>query len=261
MEKERHLKFDSRRDNERVVTIIPDLFAPFPEIRSGMSTRLDGDPASADHRGRTSGPPRGNSDIDREHRLLLSRLQIDVRQLALPHQCHSHEVRKVESPGIYESCDSLITNEKNVALAIRVADCVPLLLFDPEKKAIAAVHAGWRGTSEKIARDTVHSMHSEFGSDPDGILCFIGPAAGVCCYEVKDDAAAFFDESVLERRKGKIFLDLKEENKRQLLQCGLRQENIEVNEYCTISERALFYSYRRDGKGTGRMLVVICRKS
>lgn len=104
-------------------------------------------------------------------------------------------------------------------------------------------------------------MQIEFQTDPGDMLAFIGPAAGACCYEVNDDVANLFEDPVIVQREGKIFLDLKEENRIQLLHSGVQGKNIEVNEYCTISERALFYSYRREGRGAGRMLVVICMKS
>jgi YfiH family protein len=261
VEKEPYLKFDSRPEQGRAAPIIPEVFAPFPEVRAGISTRLVGVTFSNNNEGRKSEQAPGQLDINREHRLLLSGLQIDMQQLALPHQCHSNKVQRAGSPGSYESCDSLITNKKNLALAIRVADCVPVLLFDTEKKAVAAIHAGWRGSSTEIAKNTLRAMRAEFQTDPKDVLAFIGPAAGVCCYEVGDDVAGLFEDGVLVHREGKIFLDLKKENKNQLLQCGVQQKNIEVNEYCTIKERALFYSYRRDGRGAGRMLAVICTRA
>jgi YfiH family protein len=255
------LRSDSRPEKDESVLLVPEIFAAFPELHSGMSTRLAGRIPS----GITDLSIASSSEepfvIDREHLAVLSRLQIGVQQLAIPRQCHSNSVRKAEYPGLYESCDSLMTNRKNVALAIRVADCVPLLLFDPATTAIAAIHAGWRGTSAEIAKNTLRAMESEFQTDPGNVLAFVGPAAGVCCYEVKDDVAGLFEDSVIARREGKMFLDLKKENAMQLLQSGVQRKNIVVNECCTICERELFYSYRRDGRGSGRMVVAICVKS
>ncbi len=226
-----------------------------------MSTRGNDRPSSNGQKLHEAGTRNGESIIDREHFELLSRLHIDVQQLALPLQCHSSTVQMVEAPGTYASCDSLVTKRRDVAVAVRVADCPPLLFFDPANMAVAAIHAGWRGTSEKIAAKTLCVMMAEFNTNPNDILAYIGPAASACCYEIGNDVAGFFENSVISRRAGKMFLDLKKENTAQLLRCGVQRRNIEVSDYCTICERALFYSYRRDGRGTGRMLAAICVKS
>jgi YfiH family protein len=145
-----------------------------------------------------------------------------------------------------------------VALVITIADCVPILLFDPIQKAIGAVHAGWRGTANAIVKRALYMMQEEFKTDPELVLVFIGPSAGVCCYEVSEEVAVNFENKIVPYNTGKIFIDLKKENASQLKQLGVVAGNIEISTHCTICEKHLFHSYRRDGKNAGRMMAVIC---
>jgi len=162
----------------------------------------------------------------------------------------------VGGAGEYESCDGLITNTADLPLVVTVADCLPVVLFEPEKAVLGHVHAGWRGSARKIVERTVETMRREFGTSPDSMVAFLGPSAGVCCYEVGGEMAEVFPSDELERRNNKMFLNLKKANVDQLLACGLRRENIEVSNLCTICAPDLFHSFRRDGNQSGRMMSV-----
>ena len=111
-----------------------------------------------------------------------------------------------------------------VALVVTIADCVPILLFDPIKKAIGAVHAGWRGTANAIVKRAICKMQEEFKTDTKNVLAFIGPSAGVCCYEVSEEVAVKFENKIVPYNKTKIFIDLKKENASQLQQQGVVSE-------------------------------------
>ncbi len=162
--------------------------------------------------------------------------------------------------------DALITDVPGIAIAVETADCVPVLLFDPMKPAVAAVHAGWKSTVKKIVQKAVHRMHEEFGSEPSRLIAAIGPAIGPECYEVDEpvigrvrDAFSFWNEVALPRGNDRWSLDLVKANKLELLQIGLAEQNVHALGLCTSCRRDLFYSFRAEGR-TGRMLSVIMIK-
>jgi len=159
--------------------------------------------------------------------------------------------------------DAMITASPEIAIGVETADCVPILLFDPVKPAVAAVHAGWRSTVKKIVQKTAHRMFEEFGSVPSRMIAAIGPAIGPECYEVDDrvmdpvmNAFSFWKDVVAERGNGRWSLDLHKANKLELLQIGLSERNVHTLGHCTSCRRDLFYSFRAEGR-TGRMLSVI----
>jgi YfiH family protein len=130
------------------------------------------------------------------------------------------------------------------------------VLFEPAKAVLAHVHAGWRGSARKIVEKTIAIMGREFGASPDLMVAYLGPSAGVCCYEVGGEVAEVFSLDEIERRNSEMFLNLKKANVNQLVACGLRRENIEVSNWCTICTPGLFHSYRRDNNQSGRMMSV-----
>jgi YfiH family protein len=259
-EKERHLKSGFQFDMLEKTVILPKIFSAYREIRSGMSTKL-GSRMQTDFEMNLSFKVGDDPTIvETNRKSFFSLFGISINELAIPLQSHSENVRKVDVPGEYEECDALITNVSGLALVVTVADCVPILLFDPIKKAIGIVHAGWRGTAKIIVKRAVEKMREEFKTDTKNILAFIGPSAGVCCYEVNTDVAVKFENKNVPYCKTKIFIDLKKENASQLKQMGLAASNLQISTHCTICEKQLFHSYRRDKKRAGRMMAVICLK-
>jgi polyphenol oxidase len=254
---ERRLKYDFQYEENNGI-ILPQIFRNNPELSAGMSTILDGECKSAYGMNLSYNVGDDPSNVKRNRDLFYSRLHISGEQLAIPLQCHSDTVLKIDTPGEYGQCDALITNVKRIALVVTVADCVPILLFDPVNKAIGAVHAGWRGTAGQIVKRTVVKMTSEYQTDPSRLLAFIGPSAGVCCYEVGEEVAVMFKNKIVSYSGNSVFVDLKEENKLHLQQEGTLVDHIEVSKFCTICEKELFHSFRRDGKKSGRMMATIC---
>jgi YfiH family protein len=157
--------------------------------------------------------------------------------------------------------DALITDQPGVTVAVRTADCVPVLLYDRRRRAVAAIHAGWRGAVAGILSKTVEVMASRFAIQASDLRVSIGPSAGPCCYEV-DEAVldplrhSRQDWSLLVRddRGGKAQLDLKALVRRQASESGIPPGQITVVNVCTICHPALFYSYRREGRVNGTML-------
>lgn len=151
--------------------------------------------------------------------------------------------------------DGVITDKTDVVLSIETADCVPVLLCDPERPAIGAVHAGWRGTAEGILKNAIKAMEGTFSSDPSRLLIAIGPSIGGCCYEVDEPvyrAITRITGSVYKPSGEKYLVDLKKENLLQALMEGIRRENIWVSSECTLCLHERFYSYRYSKNNTGR---------
>ncbi|MBI2611424.1 peptidoglycan editing factor PgeF [Candidatus Gottesmanbacteria bacterium] len=152
--------------------------------------------------------------------------------------------------------DGLIATKRNITISIKTADCVPLLLFDPLEKIIAAAHAGWKGTQKGILKEVVQKMKKS-GSLPKNIILSIGPSIGPCCYDISEERGKLFrHQSIL--RKGKIYyLDLKKEILSQAKEIGLSAKHIDVLDFCTYHQSDLFYSYRRDKTTKNRMYAFI----
>jgi len=153
--------------------------------------------------------------------------------------------------------DAVITDRKNVLLGLKVADCVPVLLYDPVRRAVGAVHAGWRGTAQGILKNTIQKMTGVFGSDPKDILLAIGPAIRWRCYEVDRDVldavvSATGEGDYREETEGKAVLDLQSANKYQALSVKIQDGNISVAEECTYCYPERFFSYRYSKGPTGR---------
>ncbi|HLF20804.1 MAG TPA: peptidoglycan editing factor PgeF [Bacteroidota bacterium] len=196
-------------------------------------------------------------NVRRNRAMFFDSLGIRAEHLAIPNQCHSATTLRIQAPGTFESCDAIVTDRNEVFLTITVADCVPIFVFDPVKKAVGAIHSGWRGTARGIVEGTIKKMESEFGSHTANLLAFVGPSARSCCYEVGYEVAREFEDSVVVKREGKTFLDLKEANVTQLVTSGIPKDNLEICPYCTICHPESFHSYRRDKERSGRMMGVI----
>jgi YfiH family protein len=188
-------------------------------------------------------------------------------------QVHGEEVYIVENTeehGWLEvddsvRADALLTALPGTVLTILTADCVPILLYDPVRRVIGAVHAGWKGSRLGIAAKTVRKMGERFGSRPGEVLAAIGPAIGGCCYEVGPEVAEHFrgyEGAVIPSATGgNPRLDLKAVNRRQLLDAGVLPEHIETSPVCTACEHERFFSYRREGGCDGRFMSCIMIES
>ena len=147
--------------------------------------------------------------------------------------------------------DALLTRRPRVPVSVRTADCFPILLADTRHRAVAAVHAGWRGTAAQIATETLRRMQTEFGTGATDVIAAVGPGIGPCCYYVGADVALRFG------MEGAGYLDLAAENIRQLVNAGVPVSQIEHLRACTSCDAAQFYSWRRDRDEAGRMISYI----
>jgi YfiH family protein len=198
--------------------------------------------------------------------LIADAFELNSEKFVIPKQTHNDVVGIVDESNYtdaFENTDALITNVPSIILAIKTADCVPILLFDPEKKVIGAVHSGWRGTAKNIVGKTIAEMASVYGSNPSTILAAIGPCICQENYEVGIEVVEKIGQitsdqsSVLnftKAAKGKALLDLTQANLQLLLKAGLTANNIETSELSTYTLNDDFFSARRDGNITGRMI-------
>lgn len=195
--------------------------------------------------------------------LLAEKLMIKSEQLVFPRQTHTNcvaEISSIPKDEINET-DALVTDKKGICLCVQTADCVPVLLFDPVNNVIAAIHAGWRGTVKKIAEIAVQKMIKNYGSSPKNILAAIGPSISPDIYEIGDEVVEEVKGSIPKPEltlhksgSGKYHLNLWEANRQILLKNGLSKKNIEILGECSYSESSKYFSARKEGLQTGRMV-------
>ena len=228
--------------------------------------------------------------VGRNRALFLASVGLpDADQLATVRQVHSDVIHCVGAPPEERPVgDGLVTDTPGLAIAVLVADCLPVIVVDPKKRAVGVFHAGWRGTVKRIVEKGVGRMHMHFGSRPGDLRAAIGPGVHNCCYKVGEEvrenfqsqfayADALFHEIkesdpvrekypllfMTMRPPGhsplpvNIFLDLVEANRRQLLDCGLKRKNIWASELCTSCNTGLLFSHRAESGDTGRMMGIV----
>jgi polyphenol oxidase len=175
-------------------------------------------------------------------------------RLATAKQVHYNHVLVVKSEGKQGEGDALISSEPGIGLEIRTADCLPILIADPKNRAVAAVHAGWRGVVCEVAAKAVEAMTQHFGTRPGDVVVAIGPGIGPCCFEVGPEVAVQFGFS------GRTKVDLMQTACRQLRRNGVSEGHIFSSGLCTCCNAELFESYRRDREAAGRMTALIGAK-
>lgn len=192
-------------------------------------------------------------------------LALGLEGVAHMRQVHGSEVQGIEeAPVALPVCDGLATAKKGLALVVHTADCVPLVLWDEDKGAVAAVHAGWRGTLARVAETAVSFLGEQFGSRPASLHVAMGPSIGACCYEIGEEVVRAFAERVSYSHhlfspgsRGKRHLNLIEANSRQLAEYGIPRGQIYSSGMCTSCDNGQLYSYRKEGEGVGRLMGVI----
>ncbi len=240
--------------------IIPQIFSQFPEIIAAQSTRIGGVSPEPFGMNLSSHVGDEQANVDENRRLFFEAIGIPRGTKAVyQSQVHSANVHIVHGDeGVVRESDALITRAANVLLGVTIADCTPILLYEPNAKLIAAVHAGWRGTEQMIALAAIRKM-VELGANAKNIFAFIGASASGEKYEVGLEVATLFEEKhLVDLHNGKFLLDVKAANLDQMLFAGIPANQVEISPLCTISDERL-HSYRRDGKRSGRMLAVIER--
>ena len=200
---------------------------------------------------------------------VLTKNNINPKMIYSCFQTHSNRVEDINNPEFKDfpygkiilDTDGLITNEKNTALITKFADCTPIILFDAKNKIQASLHSGWRGTSKEISTVAINKLINEYNSSIEDIYAFIGPSIDSNLYEVGEDVYEEFkhfsyrDEFFTKKENNKFILDMKEINKKILLQNNIPEKNIEVSNLNTFSNKNL-HSARRDSPNYGLNMTI-----
>lgn len=258
----------SEENGQRILQCRP--FLAFPWLRHGFSLRTDR-AGTSQNMALHAGDDRPNAPARRG--AFLAALGLELEALVAAQQTHGTRIAAVDSSmrgagahsyaGAVADTDGLATAEPGLALSIYYADCTPLLLVEPAVRAVAAVHAGWRGSVAGIAARAVETMAASFGAEPTRMMAAVGPCICPCCYRVGAEVAAAVPEKardlVLREAEGGIYLDLPGLNAWQLQAAGLPAAAIHLSGQCTACCQDIYHSYRCHGPGAGRMMAVIAR--
>jgi polyphenol oxidase len=203
--------------------------------------------------------PAASPETREEARARLRRSLQPFGRLLFLKQVHGARVVRAPWEGAPEA-DAATAGAPGWILAVETADCLPLLLVDPVRSAVAAVHAGWRGTAAGVAAAAVEELRAS-GSRAEALLAALGPAIGPCCYEVGEELREAFgprgSDFFRPGARGRPHLDVRAANRKQLVDAGLRPDRIQDIDECTHCREDLYHSYRRQGPGAGRMLSYV----
>jgi YfiH family protein len=208
----------------------------------------------------------GNVEDSLEHRKkFLAELGIDFGNLVCSQQIHGNNLTYVHDKDLgrgaltyasaIEETDALITDKKNIPLAIFTADCPSVFVFDPLAPAVGLLHAGWRSTRQEIMKNAISFMQDKFNSKGERLYVIFGPAIRSCCYEVGKEFNDYFSFG-LNRKHGRFYLDLIGINRKQARDSGILEQNIFDCGICTSCRNDEFFSYRKETKDCGRMMSV-----
>ena len=215
--------------------------------------------------------------VKENFRIFGDAIGIKREQMVYAAQTHTNNVMRVDPSckgmGVlhdrnFDKIDGLVTDDPGVCLVGSYADCVPLYFVDPVRHCIGLSHSGWRGTVTEIGRNTIELMRKEFGTDPNDLICCIGPCIGKECYEVSADVVEEFKKAYtsaqcdriyipVEGKEGKYLLDLPMANCLLLEECGVRPENIILPDLCTSCNKELLHSHRASGGKRGGMCAFL----
>jgi polyphenol oxidase len=213
-----------------------------------------------------------SGELDNKKGLFYEALGLVESDIFSIKQVHSNHILCLTDRECCSEClkhfegDAMITDQTGFALAVRTADCLPIILVDPKKKVVAVIHAGRRGTFLKITKKVIDELKKTFDVSPDDLLAGMGPSIKECCYEVGHDVIELIKENFVDferyiQKKGnKYLLDIALMNKVQLLEEGVLPDNITGVDLCTYCSDEAFHSYRKTREKTGRMLNIVMLK-
>ena len=242
------------------MAIRPEIFTQFPLLAAAQSTRHGGvSPTPFDTLNLGKNTPDNPANVAENRRRFCAAMGFEVPQMAWSKQVHEALIRQVIAPGGSEGYDALVTNIPGILLAVSVADCTPILIYDAQNQAIAAIHAGWRGTVAGIVAKTLEYMAQTYGTRGEDCFAYVGACIDECSFEVGNEVAEAFSETFkrFDPDRGKFFVDLKKANAAQLFDFGIPESQVEISPYCTVVHHADFFSHRKSSGQTGRGLGVI----
>lgn len=260
--------------NNGVRFLAADSFLAAGGVAHGFSTRIGG-VSKGIFSSLNLGSTRGDDPacVKENYRRFCDAIGADVHRIVMTNQIHSTIIRTASGSDVKQDlydregydCDGLITNEPGLALTIFSADCIPILLYDPVRRVVAAVHAGWRGTAGDIAGKAVRQMQEDYGSDSTDILTAIGPGISQCCFETHSDVPDTMSDLlgnltapfVISLENGKFRVDLKGINAALLVRAGICPEHIEISSDCTSCLNKKYWSHRVTQGHRGSQAAII----
>lgn len=216
-------------------------------------------------------------NVIENYKIICSAINCDYKNVVFSSQIHKDKIYKVTKKDIgkgllkksdIQGYDALITNEPNIVLTTFYADCVPIFLLDPIKKAIGNAHSGWKGTILGIGKKTILEMQKEYGTNPKDLIVGIGPSISLCCFQVDEPVVEKFKNELPfskkyifeDNIKGKFKIDLQNIIKESIISLGVLEENIEISKLCTLCNRHIFFSHRAMGEERGSLAGLMCLK-
>lgn len=189
----------------------------------------------------------------------LTALGIDPTRVATSHQIHGQEILEVIEPGRYEGYDALMTNEPNVFVGVTVADCVPILVYDQKNKAVAAIHAGWKGTVTELVRLTLEAMQTRYNTNSRDCYAYVGTCIDETSFEVGPEVADQFapEYKRVDAFTNRLFINLRSANTKQLTHFGIPTAQIAISSFSTVLNNEDYFSHRLEKGQTGRLMAII----
>jgi len=238
----------------------PYIFNKYPEIIFGFSSKVSSGAKSPYYFNLSYSVGDDKNVVDKNRKDYFEAIGLAVDNVGYQRQIHSDIVQDIGCGGDNGASDALITSEKNLGLAITVADCTPVFIYDKKNKVIAAVHSGWKGTEQKILLKTLIKLQKDYSSKPENMIAYIGPSISQINYEVGSEVAEKFDQTFVKSTGDKYLLDVSGINYQMLLDFEVQKNQIQKSKLCTYEFSTLLHSYRRDGNLSGRSLGVIAIK-
>jgi polyphenol oxidase len=246
--------------SESVTHTKPRIFQDFPGLLAIETTRHGGAsqvPYASLNLGKNTDDQPENIAKNRE--IITQDLGIRWDQVAFGKQVHGSDVLHAQAPGYYEGYDAFITNTEGLALSVTVADCAPIMIFDPTHQACGVAHAGWRGAAARIGTRTLAAMSEQFGTRSQDCLVYVGTCIGYDEFEVGAEVVAEFDATFWRKGKaaGKYFLDLKSAIAAEFGLAGVPEQQVEISKWCTVRDNAQYFSHRKENGVTGRFAILM----
>lgn len=239
------------------VIIKSTLLSQFNNLVHGVSTILGGENNSPFKFNLSKNVGDDENFVNMNRKLFFDNLKLKEENAVLQQQVHGCKISYVDRSDFIEENDALISDQKNLFLIVNIADCVPILLFEPRSQVVAAVHSGWRGTEQEILSHTLDKLENDFRVKPEDIFVYLGPSICKHCFEVEDDVAQRFPPEFTTFTGNKFFIDLVGINLKILKDRGVWENRIQVSSFCTFEKKNLLHSFRRDRTKSGRMFALI----
>ena len=238
----------------------PAIFQGFPRLLAVETTRHGG-VSTAPYDSLNLGINTNDlpQNVTENYQLIFEKLGIEQAQVATALQVHGETILVATQGGRFDGYDAIISNTPNVFVGITVADCTPVLVYDSQNQAVAAIHAGWRGTVAQLVHKTLLAMRAHFGTQSQHCHAYVGTCIDACDFEVGAEVAGQFlsDFKIFNPAQQRYYVNLKAANAAQLRAFGVPENQIEISEFSTTHHNQDYFSYRRENGQTGRMLALL----